>query len=128
MIRFGFSPVRVMVWAVLFVVSTCLAMLFVPQWWWWQVSAALAVVWLFPTVIEVGGASFSDAIRRTRLTSQPYIPARIREVDGTGVLLEGSDVVCVWMEITPRDEVDVTVVSGDGVVSRPVLDLSLIHI
>lgn len=123
MIRFGFSPVRVMVWAVLFVVSTCLAMLFIPQWW-WQVSLVLAIVWLFPTVIEVGGAAFSDAIRRTRLTSQPYIPARIREVDGTGVLLEGSDVVCVWMEVTPRDEVDVTVVSGDGVVSRPVLDIA----
>ena len=47
----------------------------------------------------------------------------LREVDGTAVLLEDG-VVSVWLEVMPRETVDVTVVAGDGVVSRPFIDLS----
>ena len=46
-------------------------------------SMLLAIAWLFPTVIEFNGATVAENIRRNRVTDKPYVPVRMREVDGT---------------------------------------------
>lgn len=123
MVRFGLTPGRVMAWALPVIAVAVIAGVFVPSAVLWAVIVGVfAIVWLFPTVIDINGASTAENIRRNRVTDKPYEPVRMREVDGTAVLLEGGDIVSVWMEVAPRDDVDVTTVSGDGIVSRPHID------
>lgn len=125
MVRFGLTPGRVMAWVLPVIVVAVLAGAFVPSAALWAVIVGVfAIAWLFPTVIDINGASTAENIRRNRVTDKPYVPVRMREVDGTAVLLEGDDIVSVWLEVSPRDEVDVTTISGDGIVSRPHIDTS----
>ena len=125
MVRFGLTPGRVMAWVLPVMVVAVVAGVFVPSAALWAVIVGVfAIAWLFPTVIDINGASTAENIRRNRVTDKPYVPVRMREVDGTAVLLEGDDIVSVWLEVSPRDEVDVTTISGDGIVSRPHIDTS----
>lgn len=123
MIRLELTPGRVMAWVLPVLTVSIVTGMFVPSTLVWAIiSAVFALVWLIPTVVEVNGATVAENFRRNRVTDTAYAPARLREVDGTAVLLEGSDIVSVWMEVTPRDEVDVTTITGDGIVSRPHID------
>lgn len=123
MLRIGLTPARVLMWTLPVLVVMIVAMFLLPDWW-YVVSIVFGVLWLAPTVVEVNGASLYETIRRSRATEKNYVPVSLREVDGTAVLLENSDTVSVWLEVMPRDEVDVTVVAGDGIVSRPFIDLA----
>lgn len=121
MLRIGLSPARTLMWSAPVLAVLIVSMVLTP--WWFVVAPLFALLWVAPTMLEVNGASFYETLRRSRETDGPYTPVSLREVDGTAVLLEDG-VVSVWLEVMPRNPVDVTVVSGDGVVSRPFIDLS----
>lgn len=121
MLKIGLTPARTLMWVVPVLVVMIVSMVFTS--WWFVPTGVFALLWIAPTMLEVNGASLYETMRRGRETDKAYEPVSLREVDGTAVLLEDG-VVSVWLEVMPRETVDVTVVAGDGVVSRPFIDLS----
>lgn len=121
MLKLGFTPARTLAWVLPVLLVMLVSMVFTS--WWFVPAGVFALLWTAPTMLEVNGASLYETLRRGRETDKPYEPVSLREVDGTAVLLEDG-VVSVWLEVMPRDTVDITVVTGDGVVSRPFIDLA----
>lgn len=123
--RFLLRPGAVMVWAVLSTVAGIVCAAAISQWWWILPAVGASLLIAIPSFTTLHGGSLFGIFSRRRRKDGGYMPVRVREVDGACVILEG-DTVSVWAEVLPENDVELTTVSGDGISTRPYVQLDKI--